>query len=66
MGGTVVEGIRIVQQTITQSPVLVYYDHNKELNLEVDSSKDGIDACLMQENRPTAFASKSLTQADIG
>ena len=50
-----------VKQTITQSPVLVYYDPNKELTLEVDSSKDGIGACLMQENRPIAFASKSLT-----
>ena len=50
-----------VKQTITQSPVLVYYDPKKELTLEVDSSKDGIGACLMQENRPIAFASKSLT-----
>ena len=55
-----------VKQTVTQSPVLVYYDPNKELTLEVDSSKDGIGACLMQENRPIAFASKSLTQAEIG
>ena len=55
-----------VKQTITQSPELVYYDPNKELTLEVDSSKDGIGACLMQENRPIAFASKSLTQAEIG
>ena len=50
-----------VKQTITQSLVLVYYDPNKELTLEVDSSKDGIGACLMQENRPIAFASKSWT-----
>ena len=55
-----------VKQTITQSLVLVYYDPNKELTLEVDSSKDGTGACLMQENRPIAFASKSLTQAEIG
>ena len=55
-----------VKQTITQSPVLVYYDPNKELTMEVDSSKNGIGACLMQENRPIAFASKSLTQAEIG
>ena len=55
-----------VKQTITQSPVLAYYDPKKELTLEVDSSKDGIGACLMQENRPIAFASKSLTQAETG
>ena len=48
-----------VKQTITKSP-------NKELTLEVDSSKDGTGACLMQENRPIAFASKSLTQAETG
>ena len=34
--------------------------------MEVDSSKDGVGACLMQENRPIAFASKSLAQAEIG
>ena len=33
-----------VKQTITQSPVLGYYDPKKELTLEVDSSKDGIGA----------------------
>ena len=38
-----------VKQKITQSPVLGYYDPKKKLKLEVDSSKDGIGACLMQE-----------------
>ena len=53
-----------VKQTITQSPALGNYDPNKELTLEVDSSEDG--TCLMQDGRPIAFASKSLTQAEIG
>ena len=32
----------------------------------MDSSKDGLGACLMQEGRPIAFASKSLTETEKG
>ena len=33
--------------------------------LDVDASKFGLGAYLMQCGRPTAFASKTLTQAEI-
>ena len=56
-----------VKDIITQSPgpVLSYYDHTKKLTLQVDASKYGLGATLMQEGKPIAFASKSLTPSEI-
>lgn len=49
-----------VKDVITQSPgpVLSYYDHKKELTLQVDASKFGLGATLLQDSKPIAFASK--------
>lgn len=54
-----------VKEVITQSPVLAYFDHDKDLTLQVDASKFGLGATLMQDGKPIAFASKSLTQSEI-
>ena len=61
-----IEAFERIKQVITQSPVLGYYNPNLPLVLEVDASKYGIGCCLMQEERPIAFASKSLTQTEVG
>ena len=44
---------------ITSAGTLVYYDVNKEVTLEVNTSKHGLGAVLMQEGKPVAYASKS-------
>ena len=54
-----------VKQTITQAPVLVYYDPHKPLTLQVDASKHSLGATLLQEGKPIAFASKSLTNTEV-
>lgn len=56
-----------VKKVITQCPgrVLAYYDPGKEVTLQVDASKFGLGATLMQDKRPIAFASKSLTSAEV-
>ena len=36
----------------------------QELILQVDSSKDGIGAVLMQNNRPLEYASRALTASE--
>ena len=51
-----------VKDVITASPVLTYFDSEKETHIQVDASKNGLGATLMQEGKPVAFASKSLTQ----
>ena len=48
---------------IKQEPdqVLSYYDPAKPLTLQTDSSMSGLWATLLQEGKPVAYASKSLT-----
>ncbi|XP_041867384.1 uncharacterized protein K02A2.6-like [Melanotaenia boesemani] len=46
-------------------PILCYFDTTKELRLQVDASKHGLGAVLMQEGRPVAYASKSLTPTEV-
>jgi hypothetical protein len=41
---------------------IAFYDVTKPLALEVDASMKGLGACLVQDNRPIAYASKTLTQ----
>ena len=53
-----------VKEMITTTPMLAYFDAEKDLKLQVDSSQDGLGAALMQEGRPFEFASRSLTQTE--
>ena len=50
---------------LTQAPVLAYYDPHKPLTLQADASKHGLGATLLQEGKPIAFASKSLTDIEV-
>ena len=43
---------------------LGYYDRRKEVTVQADASLRGLGACLVQNGRPIAFASKSLTGAE--
>uniref|UniRef100_A0A674EBM2 Gypsy retrotransposon integrase-like protein 1 n=1 Tax=Salmo trutta TaxID=8032 RepID=A0A674EBM2_SALTR len=56
-----------VKDLITREPgpILAYYDPNKELRLQVDASKYGLGAVLLQEGKPIGYASKSLTDCEI-
>ena len=55
--------LRAEKRKITNTPVQAYSDPEKELELQVDSSKDGLRAAILQDGRPTEFASKALTPA---
>ena len=43
---------------------LKYYDRNKPMILQCDTSLKGLGACILQDNKPIAFASKSLTDTE--
>ena len=61
------QALQKVKDVIAQfpGPVLSYYDHKKELTLQVDASKFGLGATLLQDSKPIAFASKSLNFTEV-
>ena len=56
--------LQTLKSTVTQAPVLRYYDHKQPLTLQADSSKDGLGACLLQDRRPVCYASRALTDTE--
>jgi len=53
-----------IKELICRDVTLTYFDPNKETVIQVDASLKGIGAVLLQENKPVAFASKSLTDTE--
>ena len=53
-----------VKALITAVPVLAYYDVTKDVQIQADASQYGLGAVLLQEGRPVAYASRSLTQTE--
>lgn len=44
--------------------MLRYYDVNKAVKIQCDSSKDGIGAVLLQDDQPVAFASRAMIDSE--
>lgn len=53
-----------IKQSIREAPILESFDPLKDITLECDSSMNGIGCCLIQNNRPVAFASRSLSETE--
>ena len=53
-----------IKSTLASQPVLAIYDPNKQITLQVDASKHGLGAVLFQDNKPIAYASKSLSKTE--
>ena len=47
------------------TPVLKYFDPGATPTLPCDASMHGLGACLMQDGHPVAYASRSLTAAEV-
>ncbi|KAI8506223.1 hypothetical protein Bbelb_156500 [Branchiostoma belcheri] len=54
-----------MKTVVAEASTLSYYDPHKEATLQVDASKYGLGAVLMQEGRPVAYASKSLNTTEV-
>ena len=52
----------MIKKLITNAPVLSHYDPDKPVTLQVDSSSVGVGACLLQDDKPVAYASAALTK----
>lgn len=53
-----------LKTALTTAPVLKYYDQNEDVVLSVDSSKDALGSCILQNGHPVAYASRSLNKAE--
>ena len=53
-----------IKELIIQTTVLRYFDVNKEVTIECDSSDVGLGAVLTQDGYPVAYASRALTQTE--
>lgn len=53
-----------IKRTLVSTPVLAYYDVNKDNVIQCDASQSGLGACLMQEGHPVSYASRALTEAE--
>ena len=58
------DAFKTVKKKITTAPMLAYFNAEKELVLQVDSSQHGLGVALMQEGKPIEYASRSLTSKE--
>ena len=54
-----------IKTVLSSAPVLRFYDTSLSTTLQVDASKDGLGACLMQQGQPVAYASRALSNSEI-
>jgi len=54
-----------IKKILTSEPVLGFYDAKKEVKLLCDASQYGLGTCLMQDGKPIAYASRSLTPTQV-
>ncbi|XP_058840852.1 uncharacterized protein K02A2.6-like [Topomyia yanbarensis] len=52
-----------IKNLMQSPPVLAFYDINADITLSVDASSKALGAVLLQNGKPVAYASKSLTSA---
>ena len=55
-----------LKETITNAPLLKYYNPEDELTVQCDASDTGLGAALLQNGRPVAFVSRALTKTERG
>ena len=58
------EAFSHLKSVITSAPALAYFDNTKETVLNVDASIKGLGAVIMQDGKPVAFGSKTLTPCE--
>ncbi|XP_021340552.1 uncharacterized protein K02A2.6-like [Mizuhopecten yessoensis] len=56
--------LKVIKDVLTAKPVLNFFDQTKPVTIQADASQNGLGACLMQEGKPIAYASRSLTSAE--
>ena len=60
------EFFKLVKEGIANAPILAFYSPRKANVLQTDMSIKGLEACLLQDERPVFFTSKTLTEVQRG
>ena len=58
------ENFNRLKLEISNMKVLPYFDVNTETNLQMDASKKGLGACLIQKGKVICYASRALTKTE--
>ena len=58
------EAFNQIRQLVCKDTTLQYFDVRKPVTVQVDASKKGLGAALLQDVCPVAFASKALTPTE--
>ena len=53
-----------VKKLVVNHPVLAYYNCKEEVTIQCDASEKGLMAAILQNRKPVAFASKTLTPTE--
>ena len=59
------KAVEKLKTTLTNSPVLQYFNPSVHITIQADASQHGLGACLLQKARPVAYTSRSLYSAEI-
>ena len=54
-----------LKSVITSATVLAYFDNSEVTVLSDDANSTGLSAVIMQEGKPVAFSSKTLTPSGM-
>ena len=58
------QAVEHLKNILSSQPVLKFFDPSKPVKMQMDASKSGLEACILQDGHPIAYASRSLIQAD--
>ena len=58
------DAVSQIRRGLIQAPTIEYYNVHKPATIQCDASQRGLGACLMQDGRPVAYASRALTSAE--
>ena len=59
-----IQSVERFKGLLSSQPVLKFFDPTKSVKLQVDASKSGVGACILQDEHPITYASRSLTPGE--
>ena len=58
------EAFATIQQLVIQHPVLKFYNIEEDVTIQTDASDKGLGAVLLQNGKPVAFSSRTLSKTE--